>query len=38
MVAYPYIIVEESDKKIMFYNGNGFGKSGIGYAVSENPV
>ena len=36
MVAYPYII-EETDKKIMFYNGNGFGKSGIGYAVSKNP-
>jgi predicted GH43/DUF377 family glycosyl hydrolase len=31
MVAYPYII-EENNKLIMFYNGNGFGKTGIGYA------
>jgi hypothetical protein len=31
MVAYPYII-EENDKLIMFYNGNKFGKTGIGYA------
>ena len=37
MVEYPYIVLEE-DKKIMFYNGNGFGKTGIGYAVSENPI
>lgn len=32
MVAYPYII-KEGTKKIMFYNGNGFGKTGIGYSV-----
>ena len=31
MVAYPYII-QEKDNLIMFYNGNGFGKTGIGYA------
>ena len=31
MVAYPHVIVEE-DKLIMFYNGNKFGKTGIGYA------
>jgi hypothetical protein len=32
MVAYPYII-KENDKLIMFYNGNNFGKTGIGYAI-----
>jgi hypothetical protein len=32
MVAYPYII-KEKEKLIMFYNGNGFGKTGIGYAI-----
>jgi hypothetical protein len=31
MVAYPYII-KENNKLIMFYNGNQFGKTGIGYA------
>lgn len=32
MVAYPYIYAEAA-KKYMFYNGNGFGQSGLGYAV-----
>jgi hypothetical protein len=31
MVAYPYII-KEKNNLIMFYNGNEFGKSGIGVA------
>ena len=31
MVAYPYVI-RFNDKYWMFYNGNGFGKSGFGYA------
>ena len=31
MVAYPYII-KENNNLIMFYNGNSFGKTGIGYA------
>jgi hypothetical protein len=31
MVAYPYII-KENNNLIMFYNGNDFGKTGIGYA------
>ncbi len=31
MIAYPYVI-RVNDKLLMFYNGNGFGKSGIGYA------
>jgi hypothetical protein len=35
MVAYPYII-KEKNNLIMFYNGNEFGKSGIG--VSTKPI
>ena len=35
MVEYPYV-VSVKNKKIMFYNGDGFGKSGIGYAESED--
>ena len=31
MIAYPYI-VRANDKFLMFYNGNGFGQSGMGYA------
>ena len=34
MIAYPNVCIFEG-KKIMFYNGNGFGASGIGYAVLE---
>ena len=34
MIAYPYIY-EHKGKKYMFYNGNGFGKSGFGYAVLD---
>lgn len=34
MICYPHIV--EADGKIfMFYNGNGFGKSGFGYAELE---
>jgi len=32
MISYPYI-VELSGKLMMFYNGNGFGRSGFGYAI-----
>jgi predicted GH43/DUF377 family glycosyl hydrolase len=32
MVAYPYVYVDATTQ-YMFYNGNGFGKSGFGYAV-----
>lgn len=32
MVAYPYMYAD-STRKYMFYNGNGFGRSGLGYAV-----
>ena len=34
MMAYPFVI-DINDKRYMFYNGNGFGKSGIGYAVLD---
>lgn len=34
MICYPYVI-EVDDKLIMFYNGNGFGRSGFGYAIWE---
>lgn len=34
MVCYPFIVQKEK-KFIMFYNGNGFGKTGIGYAIKE---
>lgn len=34
MTAYPYVL-ETSENTYMFYNGNGFGKSGFGYAVLE---
>ena len=33
MLAYPHV-VSHGDTKFMFYNGNGFGRSGFGYAVS----
>ena len=32
MIAYPYVY-KHKGKKYMIYNGNGFGKSGFGYAV-----
>lgn len=34
MQCYPYVVKNE-DKLYMFYNGNGFGRSGIGYAVMD---
>lgn len=33
-IAYPYVIRIDG-KLIMLYNGNGFGKTGFGYAVEE---
>lgn len=33
-IAYPYVI-DIGDKLLMFYNGNGFGKTGFGYASSS---
>ena len=34
MICYPNI-VEANNKVYMFYNGNGFGKSGFGVAELE---
>jgi hypothetical protein len=34
MVEYPHV-VKHNDKLLMFYNGNGFGESGFGYAEFE---
>jgi hypothetical protein len=34
MMCYPYIY-EHKGRKYLFYNGNGFGESGLGYAVLE---
>lgn len=34
MLAYPHVISHQN-KKYMFYNGNGFGQSGIGYATLD---
>ena len=35
MIEYPYILNHENNL-YMFYNGNGYGESGIGLAVLEN--
>jgi hypothetical protein len=32
MIAYPHVVARQNEL-VMFYNGNGFGKSGFGYAV-----
>jgi hypothetical protein len=34
MVCYPHVFVHKG-RKIMLYNGNGYGRSGFGYAVME---
>ncbi len=34
MMSYPYVILING-KKYMFYNGNQFGKEGIGLAIEE---
>lgn len=34
MIAYPAILAVD-DRLLLFYNGNGFGKTGVGYAVWE---
>jgi predicted GH43/DUF377 family glycosyl hydrolase len=34
MTAYPYIVTVK-DRVLMFYNGNGFGQTGFGYAELE---
>ncbi len=35
MISYPYV-VELNERKLMFYNGNGFGRTGFGYAEYES--
>lgn len=35
MCAYPFIVKKGDGGLLMFYNGNGFGKTGIGYATLE---
>jgi hypothetical protein len=35
MVEYPYVVTGIQNY-FMFYNGNGFGKEGIGYAIKQN--
>lgn len=35
MIAYPYV-VETPYGRYMFYNGNGFGQSGFGYAILKD--
>lgn len=37
MLAYPYVFKHESDY-YMLYNGNGYGKTGIGLAIGRNNV
>lgn len=34
MIAYPFVLLQ-SKEKYLFYNGNGFGRTGFGYAVEE---
>jgi hypothetical protein len=34
MIAYPFVL-PFGDRHYMFYNGNGFGSSGFGYALSQ---
>jgi len=34
MMAYPSV-VEINGTRVMFHNGNGFGRSGFGYSVFE---
>jgi len=34
MCCYPCVVTHEN-KLYMFYNGNGFGQTGIGYATWE---
>ena len=34
MMCYPYVF-QHNGRKYLFYNGNGFGESGLGYAIME---
>ena len=35
MICYPFVL-DINDRRYMFYNGNGFGKSGLGYAMLDD--
>lgn len=35
MICYPHVVQHEN-RLYMFYNGNGFGREGIGLAVAED--
>lgn len=37
MLCYPHVI-QHNDQLIMFYNGNGFGETGFGYATGSLPT
>lgn len=37
MIAYPNVI-EYNSRKILLYNGNGFGRSGFGYAIWQDLI
>ena len=37
MLCYPYVF-KHKDRYYMLYNGNGYGKSGIGLAVLESEL
>ena len=37
MQTYP-CVMEVGDQKLLFYNGNGFGKTGIGYAIWDDSL
>lgn len=38
MIAYPYVVDAGHSRQFMFYNGNGFGRSGFGYAERPSPA
>ena len=35
LLAPTWNVIVHDDRYYMFYNGNGFGRTGIGYAVAE---
>ena len=35
MITYPHVVVGARGRKFMFYNGNGFGSTGFGYATTD---
>ena len=34
MMAYPFVL-EHAGRLVMLYNGNGYGRSGVGYAIGR---